>query len=140
MEKITTFDGTIANKKDCRFIKGEFYKKNEQCFLIDGVWYRINSGYIAFDHETNDWKLIKNSPMVYGVINYNDFSNEVVLGYFTPNKYRNIMVVIDETNQYTCINEKILKNELFLMFLLLCIAWYCFLYISLYSNIACIGI
>lgn len=111
MEKITTFDGTIANKKDCRFIKGEFYKKNEQCFLIDGVWYRINSGYIAFDHETNDWKLIKNSPMVYGVINYNDFSNEVVLGYFTPNKYRNVMVVIDETNQYTCINEKILKNK-----------------------------
>ena len=110
MEKITTFNGKLANKKDCRFIKGEFYIKNEQCFFIDGLWYRINSGYIAFDHEIGDWKLIKNSNMVYGVINYNQSTDEIVLGYFTPNKYRNVYVIVDETT-YPCLNEKILKDK-----------------------------
>ena len=112
MEKITPFDGTVANKKDCRYIKGEFYKKNEQCFYIDGLWYRINSGYIAFDYEDQSWKLIKNSSMINGIVNYNENTEEVILGYFTPNQYTNINVVVDNNGTtYPCINEKVLKGH-----------------------------
>jgi hypothetical protein len=90
---IETYDGSTAFRKDCRFIKGDFYIKNKQCFLINGTWYRANSGFIAFDNETQEWKVLKDNPgMVKGIVGYDSEKNEVILGYYTPNPYNNIQV------------------------------------------------
>jgi hypothetical protein len=111
---IETFDGSTAFKKDCRFIKGEFYIKNKQCFLIDGIWYRINSGFIVFDHEKQTWIVVKSNPsLVKGIVGYDMTTNEVILGSFTPNFYKNVTVTLPNGNNYTCIDYKILPQRLF---------------------------
>jgi len=52
---VTTFDGSTALRGDCRYIKGKFYKKGEQCFLINNRWNRIDNGLICYDHYKNEW-------------------------------------------------------------------------------------
>ena len=109
---VVTYNGEIARKKDCRFIKGEFYIKNKQCFNIDGTWYRINSGYIALDHEIGKYSIIKGSAMIKGIIEYNEIDDNIILGYFTPNPFTNVRVAIS-SSQYTehiAINKDILKD------------------------------
>lgn len=55
MKKVIKFNGEEAFRKDCRKIKGQFYEKNVDCFLIDGKWNRIDNGLIAFDHTLQKW-------------------------------------------------------------------------------------
>jgi len=111
---VETFDGTIASKKDCRFIKGDFYIKNKQCFLINGTWYRVNSGFITFDYEKQEWVITKdNSQLIKGIIDFDSEKNEIVLGFFTPNGFKNVVVYLPNGTSYTCIDYRILPNRLF---------------------------
>jgi hypothetical protein len=105
---ITTFDGSTANKRDCRFIKGEFYIKNKQCFLIEGIWYRINSGFITYDNETCTWALSKTTKLEKGIVGYDNEKAEVILGFYSPNSFRNIKVVLPNGQNYGCIDYKVL--------------------------------
>lgn len=80
---VTTFDGSTALRGDCRYIKGNFYIKNKQCFLINNKWNRINNGIIYYDHYTEEWNTlrdnreysidtvvdVKDSKMVIGEVN-----------------------------------------------------------------------
>jgi hypothetical protein len=107
MEKVKTFDGTFAYRKDCRFIKGSYYKKNTQCFLINDQWYRINSGYIVFDHEVNTW-VLKSTDILHGIINIVDISNPE-FGYFSPNSDKNLFYL--HNNVIECVlNVDALSN------------------------------
>lgn len=109
---IVTYNGEKALKKNCRFIKGEFYIKNKQCFNIDGMWYRINSGYIALDHETGKYSLIKGSNMIKGVVSYDPEKDAIVLGYFTPDPYKNVKVAT-LIGYYSALNKYILPDPYF---------------------------
>jgi len=111
---VETFDGSRANKKECRFIKGNFYIKNKQCFLIDGVWYRINSGFIVYDNERNNWVVAKNNPsLIKGIIGYDDMTKDVILGWYTPNDYKNVRVSLPNGNQLSCMSVNILPSSVF---------------------------
>ena len=58
-EQIVTFDGTIApDGAKCKKIKGAYYIENEQCFRIEGKWYRVNSGLIGYSLDSKQWKLL----------------------------------------------------------------------------------
>jgi hypothetical protein len=111
METISTYDGTTALRKDCRFIKGAFYEKNRQCFYIENIWYRVNSGKIVFDHELKIW-VIKDSvrDLVHGVTDIRD-DMEPEFGYFTPNKYKNTFLVQPSGIVYTVLDENILRDN-----------------------------
>lgn len=92
---VVTYDGTKANREDCANIKGDFYKIGDpkvkdsgQCYPIEsgsGVKrYRINSGYITWDWEKEEYVIINGS-----------LANGLTLegnGYFTPNKFKNVYV------------------------------------------------
>jgi hypothetical protein len=111
---VETFDGSIASKRDCRFIKGEFYIKNKQCFLIGGTWYRINSGFITFDHEKQVWVITKDTPgLIKGIIGYDTDKNEAILGLYTPNPYKNVRVLVNASTEYNCIDFRMLPVNLF---------------------------
>lgn len=69
---VETFDGTKEYRANCKKIKHAYYIKNKQCFEINGVWYRINSGLIIFNYSTNKWVLNKNHNMVNGVIGFDE--------------------------------------------------------------------
>ena len=63
---ITTFDGTEAYRSECRYIKGNFYKKDSQCFYVGEQWNRIDNGRIFYDHHTKEWlKNINNAAINY---------------------------------------------------------------------------
>jgi len=89
MENITTFDGTTARRKDCRFIKGTFYIKNIQCFLINGQWHRINNDLIVFDNEVKKWVLKSESRLLEGVIGITP-TYEITRGWFSENPNNNV--------------------------------------------------
>ena len=85
MEKVITFDGTNAPRKDCRFIKGNYYRKGTQCFLIDDKWFRINSGYVVYDNEHEVWILKSSKALQHGIVKF-DESKKAVFGYFTATR------------------------------------------------------
>lgn len=111
---VTTFDGTSARKKDCRYIKGEYYKKGEQCIRINERWYRINSGLIIKDWETNTWYLKNQAPsnLIYGIVEYN---SQPVYGLFSVNYRKNIQIINESLRLEIAISEDILKNVKYLL-------------------------
>lgn len=109
---ITTFDGTPAKRSDCRNIKGAFYKKNSQCFLIGSTWYRINSGSIVLNHTTKKWVLKTDPDLVRGIIGYDHYEDEVIVGYFTKDIFENVNISINNTT-YPCISAAILPESKF---------------------------
>lgn len=111
---VETYDGSVAIKRDCRFIKSNFYIKNKQCFLIENTWYRINSGFITFDHEKQTWVITKNcGSLIKGIVDFDNNNNDVILGSFTPNLYNNVTVYLPNGNHYTCIDYRILPSNIF---------------------------
>jgi len=106
LKVVTTYDGTEAFRKDCRYIKGNFYKINLQCFNIEGTWYRINSGRIGFDYEIERWVLLSKSDLLYtGIINIEN--NKPIFGSFSRNIYRNTTLFY-EGLEHLVIDENIL--------------------------------
>jgi hypothetical protein len=105
MEKVITFDGTRALRRDCRFIKGSYYRKGTQCFLIEDKWFRINSGYIVYDNEEMSWVLKSSKNLVFGIIGF-DESEKAVLGYFTSTNK-------NERFWYEGIVHPVLNNKIF---------------------------
>lgn len=115
-DTVITFDGTEARRRDCRFIKGEFYIKQKQCFLINGVWYRINSNVITLDYSTNTYVLLKEHPsLVNGIVGYDIEKNELILGYFTLDPIANVDVYLESRMApLIAMNHKILPPHIFL--------------------------
>jgi hypothetical protein len=87
---VTTAFGKSAKRKECRFIKGEFYKMNEECFKFEGRWYRINSGYLVQDVVTGKHILKEGANIVYGLAL--NSSGEPIIGHFLRNEYKNVSV------------------------------------------------
>jgi len=80
---VETFDGSKALQSNCRYIKGEYFEMNRQCFLMpDGKWHRINNGLIVFDHSNESWVLKTHYGLKQGIVNV-DAKGNPVLGYFT---------------------------------------------------------
>lgn len=112
MEVVTTFDGTTAVRKDCRFIKGDYYLKNVQCFLIDGKWFRINSGYIVFDHEKGSWILKNRVPSLRtGIVYISPDCSVIDKGFFSPNSNRNVILRMSDGSLETALDYKMLDSN-----------------------------
>lgn len=108
MEQVTTYDGTTAPRRECRFIKGAFYIKNKQCFCIDGKWYRVNSSFVVFDHEKKVWVLKDSIILINGIIAVKADSS-VEFGYFSANPNTNIRFLY-KGKICTVINLTILRS------------------------------
>ena len=109
---VTSYTGEKVLMSECRCIHHVYYIKNKECFLIDGKWYRINSGLITLNHSTGKYILtsqIKN--LINGVVGFEKI--KPLTGYFTENIYDNVYVYDPNTNQVlTCLNESICKKAL----------------------------
>ena len=78
---VTTFDGSQAKRSDCRYIKGQFYIKNEHCFFIDGLWYRCTNNNIIYNHTTKRWvkydrETIEFAAVKFGIVDIVDSMDE----------------------------------------------------------------
>lgn len=106
-DSIITFDGSIAKKRDCRYIKGDFYEMNRQCFNIEGRWYRINSGYVVFDYEIGSY-VLRNSSLVRGIVGVED--SDWKIGFFSENPAKNV-IVQSGVSEIIAISEEIVKER-----------------------------
>jgi hypothetical protein len=109
---VTTFDGNIEYKRNCRLILKKYYVKEKDVFFIESVekWYRLTTNKIFYDNELKKWELFEKCPQViHGVIDIDSEGNSVK-GHFTENKYNNVRIVDSKSNNFTAINEEILKN------------------------------
>ena len=86
---VTTAFGISAKRKECRYIKGEFYKMNKEVFHFDGRWYRTNSGFLVQNASTDEWILKDAENILCGLIK--DKESNVKTGYFTWWGYRDIL-------------------------------------------------
>lgn len=112
--KVVTFDGTEALRSDCRYIKGEFYIKNKQCFQFDGVWYRITSNLVALNHTTGKYILLKDGDnLTNGIVGYDEVNKEFILGYFERNPYVNATVFMASGKTEVAMNHLIIPNDIF---------------------------
>lgn len=107
---VMTFDGTSAVKSKCRRIGDDYYiignvniENSGQVYFIDGTWYRINTQKIGWDNETKKYSLI--SSLMQGIV---DVKNYVpVIGYFTPDRFKNIACHKYGINTITAISEEV---------------------------------
>lgn len=108
-ETIIKYNKEKALKINCRKIKGEYYEKNKDCFFINNKWYRLNSGYIEFDHEKQEY-VLKNENMIEGVVDFKD--NKNVKGFFTPNIYENVTVKnISDSSDFSVITKILFEKK-----------------------------
>jgi len=88
---VTTVFGKSAKRRECRFIKGNFYKMNEECFKFEGRWYRINSGFLVEDITTGKHILKDGVDILYGIAVGKE--GKVVTGHFIKDLFKNIPVI-----------------------------------------------
>lgn len=102
---ITKFDGTKEYRTNCWKIKGEYYTIGLDAFEIDGLKYRLSSGLIAFDHETQKMVVKQNTPLKQGIVGFKN--GQPIVGMFQENPYKNVKCFISERT-YTVLNSEIL--------------------------------
>lgn len=108
LKVITTATGNKEYRRNCKFIQGKFYVMEEDCFFVEGRWYRKESGKIEFDHEKKEWVLKANQELIRGVVGF-DSTNAPEMGFFSPNVYNNCKVHFQNTGTTYCINTEILE-------------------------------
>jgi len=95
---VTTAFDKSAKRMDCRYIKGKFYKMNEEVFKFDGRWYRINSGFLVEDIASGKWILKDADNVICGLIKNKE--GTVKTGYFVKDLYINIPVSVEDIPEY----------------------------------------
>jgi len=105
---VTTFDGQKARREDCKYIKGEYFIKDIQCFFINNNWYRITSSKIVFDYELKKF-VIKSNNLIFGVIGISGEDNTPKFGNFSPHPDNTFLFHLGYT--YTVIRENVLENS-----------------------------
>ena len=117
---VNTYGGKTLPKSKCRYFRsqnayfeiGKVDKKDSgDCYIIEGKYYRINSGLITYDHEQKKYVLNKNNYFIFGVIGI--FKDKLIFGNFTKNIFKNVKLTVNPNEYYTVIDENLLKNNRF---------------------------
>jgi len=87
---VKTVFGKSTKRSECRYIKGDFYKMNEECFKFEGRWYRINSGFLVQDITTGKYILKESEDIIYGLAVNTE--GKLVIGHFVRNLFMNLPI------------------------------------------------
>jgi len=114
-DTVVTISGKKVSKSRCRKIGDDYYKIGDNqikdsgdCYLIDGKYVRINSGYIEFDHMTNEYVRKTKVNLLKGVV---DIKNGVLIeGYFSDNPSEVFLIHYSASGTVPCMNEDVIKK------------------------------
>jgi hypothetical protein len=107
---VKTINGITEYRRNCRKIRDNYYIKDEDCVEVGGKWYAKTSKLITYDHGQGKYILLKDAPLVYGVVDIKD-DGAPVLGYFTENKYNNVLVNVERYGAIRALDEETLKKK-----------------------------
>lgn len=116
LQVVETVNGKKEYRNNCRKIKNQdgvacFYIKGEDCHLIDGTWYRLETGKIVFDSETQTYTLATNPYLMQGVVGFE--GNALIQGYYTQNLYKNCRIRDAAGKRYSCLSYEIVPPSLY---------------------------
>jgi hypothetical protein len=114
LQVVDTVNGKKEYRNNCRKIKNKdgvycFYIKNEDCYFIDGTWYRLETGKIIFDSEKNCYTLANNENLVKGVVGFD--GDSPIHGHYTQNIYKNCRIIDRNGKKYPCISYEIIPSS-----------------------------
>lgn len=111
MKVVTTCNNEKEYRCNCKYIKGKYYKIDQDVFEINDTWYRKESGLIDFDYEKKKWVLKNSTHLQKGIV---DFEKGLPKFGSFSNNYFNNCVVIYQGSRTLAINSEILtKNGFF---------------------------
>jgi hypothetical protein len=111
LQVVTTVTGDKEYRRNCKNIGQKYYVIDKDCFLVEGKWYRVESGKIEFDHEKKVWHLKTKNNLSKGVVGIGPLG-AFVYGQFTPNIYNNCKVYDRLTgNNVLAINSEVLQTN-----------------------------
>lgn len=110
LQVVVTVNGEKEYRKNCKYIKEQYYVINKTCFQIEGKWRRYNDSNVVFDWETQTYVLNKpENRLIYGLVK-NEKGN-IVKGYFSSNPYNNINTVSAEFGECYAISAEALGDN-----------------------------
>lgn len=109
LKVITTIQGKKEYRRNCCFIDNKYYLKNEDVFLVNNQWYRVETGKIVYDHEQKEWILKNKNPLINGIVDFKN--NEAVIGYYTANYFKNCRVNHEKYGTIACIDVALVQDE-----------------------------
>lgn len=113
-ENVTTIDGTLALKSECRYMLGNYYKIGDpkvqgsgQCYRVSGKYRREETGYIKYDHSIGEY-VLSNDSIIEGVIGIED--GKLIKGHFSSPEYQ--VKIIDENKKtHIVLNEALVETN-----------------------------
>ena len=110
LKTITTVNGNTEYRRNCRYIRGQYYLMNEDCFEINGTWYRKESSAITFDHSTKKWVIKKETALLNGIVAVE--KDKFIKGDFSADIYNNCTLVVNG-EKVPVMNVDIIKDTCF---------------------------
>jgi hypothetical protein len=110
LKTVKTVRGETEYKRNCKKIKDKYYVLHEDVVLIGEKWYATTSKLVTFDYEKKVYVLIKQTPLVYGIVKV-DAEGNSVFGYFTENKYNNVWINVSGYGNIKALNAEILEGS-----------------------------
>lgn len=112
LKVVTTINGEKEYRKNCKYIKQQYYVINKDCFEIENTWYRTNSENIVYDWEKETYVLKKgNKVLIHGLVK--NKQNQLEYGYFTPDPCKNVKILSDHYGVNYAISQDILGGSWF---------------------------
>lgn len=116
VEMVTTISKSEVPKSECRYIKGEYYKIGDvkvehsgDCYLINGRYFRVETGRLVYDHEIKEY-VLNNDSLIVGVVGIVD--STFVMGSFTKNAFKNVSINCKTSGRtYLLVNEEVVRNN-----------------------------
>lgn len=101
MSQVITFFGKLAERSECRHIKGHFYKMGTECILVEGQWHRINNSKIGFDLTRKTWVLQEDIPKFFRKVLIDIDNGMPIYGYMPIEKEDKFKYVLVTRNLST---------------------------------------
>lgn len=100
---VIKYNGEKALRRKCRYIKGEFYEKDVDCFKLNGRWNRINNGRVFYDYSLKKWNLFSLANPLEGYVDYKE--GVIIKGFFTETI--ETVKIFKNNNTIHCLNEEL---------------------------------
>lgn len=114
--KIKTINGNTEEKDNCRKFQKGWYKIGDikvinsgDCYQIEGIYYREETGKIVYDYFKKEY-VLKNENLIEGVVGF-DENEEFIFGFFTRKPMSQLIHIYGkDLKRWFTFDENIFKN------------------------------
>lgn len=113
-KEIVSINGNTYPISKCRKFDKGYYLIGQinvvdsgDCYLIDGKYYRCETGQIVFDYEISKY-VLKNESLIFGIVGFKE--KEPQLGYFSKG-INNVILILENSQSFYLRDLKLVKDQ-----------------------------